>query len=266
MKTRSLATFLVALLLSYLVVPPTPQLRAKPILKPRKYHGPIPRKSLTLSIGFLGGADSEDMWGFLDRSVDDPFKRFLSTDDFSTGLQADLTYTVKMHPQFAFRLKGGAGFLSSESVGKAAVLASPADTISTLVSFVREFDVVLLSVEGSAIYYFQDASVDEFQTYLGGGFSTYFPLASFDETFTDDATGLPFPGGRDVSKNSANPGVHAILGFLYHLKNSVAVHLEGRVQIAQSKIEIPAQTAPIPLSFDVDYTGFVLNVGVSKFF
>ena len=85
MTTRMLATFLVSLILSYLVIPPTPQIQAKPILKPRKYHGPIPRKYFTYSIGFLGGADNADMWDFLDRSVAQPFRRFLSTSDFSTG-------------------------------------------------------------------------------------------------------------------------------------------------------------------------------------
>ena len=62
--------------------------------------------------------------------------------------------------------------------------------------------------------------------------------------------------------------MHAFLGFLYHIKTTFAVHVEARIQIAQSKFELPAQTivGVQPLSFDVDYTGFVLNVGASKFF
>jgi hypothetical protein len=271
MNTRLLATFLVSLILSYLVIPPTPQIQGKPILKPRKYHGPIPQRSFTFSVGFIGGADNEDMWAHLDGLVPaNPFGRFLNTEDFGSGLQLDLTYTVKMHPQFAFRVKGGAGFLSSESRGKDAAFASPSDTISTLVDFIREFDITLLSVEASGLYYFQDASVDEFQVYFGGGFSMYFPVASFDETVVDAATGASFPNiVADQSGTDTTPGVHAILGFLYHIQNSTALHLEARTQLVQSKFVIRAPTATAgvqDLSFDIDYTGFILNLGVSRFF
>ncbi|MEE9270228.1 MAG: hypothetical protein V3V49_08200 [Candidatus Krumholzibacteria bacterium] len=270
MNKRLLATFLVSLILSYLFIPPTPQIHGKPILKPRKYHGPIPRRSFTFSVGFLGGADNVDMWAHLDGLVPATFERFLFTEDFSSGVQLDLTYTVKMHPQFAFRVKGGAGFLSSQSKGKTAAFASPSDTISTLVDFTREFDVTLLSVEASGIYYFQDASVDEFQVYLGGGFSMYFPIADFDETVVSAATGASFRDlVADVSDTDTTPGVHGILGFLYHIRNSLAFNVEARAQLAQSKFVITAPTASAgvqPLSFDVDYTGFTLSLGVSTFF
>ena len=62
--------------------------------------------------------------------------------------------------------------------------------------------------------------------------------------------------------------MHAVLGFLYHINSTVALNMEGRAQMAQSKFELDymLETGPETLSFDVDYTGFVLTAGISKFF
>lgn len=273
MDTRRKAAFLVSLLLPILVLPPTPQTLAKPILKPKKYHGPIPRRAFSLSIGFVGGADNAEMFNFLDNL--DPrnpknaqLRAALDTEDFSSGLQLDASYMVKAHPNFAFRFRSGVGFLSSTSRGLITATNPDSLGVKPLLDFDRSFDVLLFSVEASALYFFQDASVEEFQTYIGGGFSLFLPLANYEESLVDDTTKQRFGTPTDETDFSANPGVHAVLGALYHFRPTLAFHMEGRVQIAQSKftLDLPTTQGIKPLTFDVDYTGFVLTAGISKFF
>jgi hypothetical protein len=250
-------------------LPPTQQTRAEPILKPKKYHGPIPQSSLSIAIGFYSGASAEEMWSYLDRQIDQPLQKELKTEDFGSAPNIDLVYNKKLHPNFAFRLKGGVAFLKSSSTGQ--LVPSPeVDTLglAPLLDFNREFNTTLFSFEASALYYFQDASVDEFQMYLGGGFGFYLPWEKYEESYIDHDTGEPY-GSREVEDTSVEPGVHAMLGALYHVKNDVALYLEGRVLLTQSKftIDLPTESNGIqPITFDTDYAGFVLAVGVSKFF
>jgi hypothetical protein len=264
MKAKSIAGLIV---LGLLLPHATPL--ADPILKPKKYHGPIPQRSFALNVGFVGGPTNEQLWDFLDRMVDQPLRRYLNTEDFGPSLAIDGMYTVKVHPQFAVRLRGGLAILNSTSTGS---MVAPAEIdtsgLAPLLDFERTFDVYLLSIEGSAMYYFQDASVNEFQSYLGGGFGFYFPYAKYEGTSVDNATQEPF-SSLSESKFSMEPGIHAVLGALYHFRNDYAFQLEARGQIAQSKfnVELPTNGAGIQdLNFDVDYTGFVLVAGIAKFF
>ncbi|MDH3217466.1 MAG: hypothetical protein OEN01_14485 [Candidatus Krumholzibacteria bacterium] len=266
MKLPRFATSVVFSLVVLLL--PTAELLADPILKPKKYHGPIPKRSLALALGFIAGPDNEEMYGFLDRQIAQPLLSQLRTDDFESSLAIDAIYTHKLHPNFAFRGKTGVAFLRSTSKGN--VVASEPDTsgLAPLLEFKRDFDVYLFSLEASGLYYFQDASVSEFQTYFGGGFSFFFPLAQWQESTVNTETGQPF-SNVDESEFSAEPGVHGVLGALYHVRNTTALFLEGRYQIGQSKfaLDLPTQTAGIQrINFDVEYTGFLLTVGYARFF
>jgi hypothetical protein len=266
--TRSFVCGIVAVCLGIAILVPPRHSFAEPILKPRKYHGPIPKKFFTLSIGVMGGADNEEMWGYLDRQVDQPLQRYTDTKDFGAGLALDMSYTAKVHPQFALRAKGGLNVLQSSSTGQTIPNVEPDSTGNRpLLSFEREFDVWLFSLEASGMYFFQDASVKEFQTYIGAGFSFFFPYQIYRETLVDIDTGEPY-ADRKVTEFELAPGVHALLGFLYHIKPTLAFNAEGRIQMAQSKFTLNYDTenGPQDLSFDVDYTGFILTLGVSKFF
>jgi hypothetical protein len=239
---------------------PTAFSSAEPILKPKKYIGPIPKRFFTLSIGFLGGADNEEMYDYLERRLTKP-ERETDRSDFGSSLAIDGAYTVKMHPQFALRLRSGVAFLGSSSRGYFVA----EDTL--LLNFDREFDVFLFSLDGSAIYYFADASRDDFQPYFGGGFSLDVPRARFTETLIDADTNLPY-GESEKIKWSAEAGIHTFFGILYHFNTTLAAVIESRFQIAQSKFPLQA-TTPMGLqtvSFDVDYSGFFLSVGVAHFF
>jgi hypothetical protein len=263
--------------LAAVLLAPFAQSHAEPILKPKKYHGPIPKKSFGLSIGFLGGPDNEQMYTYLDGLVDEVLRSRLQTTDFEGGPQFDAYYTVKLHPNFAFRLTGGVALLKSDSKGFA--VASEPDTsgLRPLLAFEREFDVTLFSLQASGLYYFQDASVSEFQAYIGGGLSFFFPYAKYQQNTTiaqqnpDGSisdTGQHYSSSEET-KFSAEPGIQGILGALYHVRNNLAFFMEGRYQIGQSKFEmdLPTATAGIQnLSFDVNYSGFVLAIGASRFF
>jgi hypothetical protein len=98
-----------------------------------------------------------------------------------------------------------------------------------------------------------------------------FPYSEFKQDLVDTETGQEYPPGSGSSSQSewsVDPGVHAVLGFLYHVNPSLAFNAEGRGQIAQSKftLDYPTEDGIQPLSFDVDYTGFAITFGVSKFF
>jgi hypothetical protein len=266
--TRSFVCSIVAVCLGLAILVPPRHSFAEPILKPRKYHGPIPKKFFTFGIGVFGGADNEEMWNYLDRQVDGPLRKETETNDFGAALQFDAAYTAKVHPQFALRAKAGLGILTSDSKGQFVPNVEPDSTGSRpLLNFERTFDVWLFSLEASGMYFFQDASVKEFQSYVGAGFSFFFPYQVFQETLADADTGAPY-ADRKQTQTELAPGVHAMLGFLYHIKPSVAFNMEGRVQMAQSKFTLNYLTEDgmQDLSFDVNYTGFVLSLGVSKFF
>jgi len=260
-----------------LLLLPIAEPNADPILKPKKYHGPIPKKSFGISIGFLGGPNNEQMYSYLDSQIEQALQRFLVTEDFGASPQIDLYYTVKVHPNFAFRANAGGAYLKSQSSGIA--LAAEADTSGSipLLAFEQEFNVMLLSLNATALYYFQDASVSEFQAYIGAGFTFFFPFAEFKSSSTiaqDDGTGTIVDTGvpyssREESDSGPEPGIHGVLGALYHVRNNLALFGEGRYQIGQSKfsLELNTDTGGVQdLNFDVVYNGFVLAIGVSRFF
>ena len=268
MKLQTIVLSVVAVCLGITILSPPHGSSAEPILKPRKYTGPIPKRFFTFDIGVFGGAENQDMWDFLDRQIDQPLRDETETDDFGASLSFGASYSAKIHPQFAVRTKAGLAILQSGSNGLFVPNVEP-DTSGArpLLRFERQFDVLLFSVDGTAIFFFQDASVKEFQSYAGGGFSLYFPYAKYTEDTTDDDTGKPY-GSTEQSDWSFEPGIHAILGFLYHINPSVAFNMEGRVQMSQSKFELNylLPSGEQALSFDVNYTGFIISAGISKFF
>lgn len=261
-KRGILATVIAGLIFISILIPPKSDPLADPLIKPKKYHGPIPRKSLTLAFGFFGGAENQDFWLYLDGLVDQALRSETETNDFSSSPALDLIFTNKVHPNFAMRARGGVSFLSSDSRGRFVTQ----DT--TLVEFDRKFDVTLFALEVSGLFYFQDASVKEFQIFAGGGFDLFFPYQQWSSSTVNFNTGEPL-ASESLNQWSAEPGVHGILGMLYHFRNTWAITAEGRAQIAQSKFEIELPTISDgvqPLNFDVDYTGFTLTLGIARFF
>ena len=238
---------------------------AEPILKPHKYYGPIPQSAFFLRGGMLGGASNEEMIGFQDGRVQPPFESV--SEDFGNALTLEAGYIRKPHPRFGLRLNGSWSSLKSTGSGNlVAPAVVPPDTIPPVLNYAREFKVDLLVVEASAIYYFADASVKEFQTYLGAGFSFGFPHQTYQETRTRDDNGAVYGAPVDASEWDFSAGVHAVIGALYYASNRFGISGEGRVQLLESKydqLETPNEVGDNEqVSFVVDYTGFYVTIGV----
>ncbi len=261
---------------------------AGPILKPRKYHGPIPRSTLTLGVGVFGGASNSEMYDYFDRRVPQAAKSETQTNDFDNAPLIELTYTYKAHPQFAVRVNAYAAFLTSDWKGVIIPNVQPPDTATSqwlrpIVAADVEFDVTLFAAELAAQYFFTDAAVKEFQPYIGGGFTFGLPYSQYTEKMVivdaDADPGDPdyepifTPGQelRTVEKDQLTfeAGVHGLIGMLYYIGNKWAVSAEGRVQILQTKFPLTVLNEdgePEEVKFDVDLSGFVLAVGLSYAF
>ncbi len=268
MNARTVVCSVIAVCIGIAILTPPQASHADPILKPKKYEGPIPKHYFTFDIGVLGGANNADMWDFLDRQIEDPLKDQTNTEDFGASLALGLSYSAKLHPQFAVRTKLGLSILTSQSTGLDVPNVEPDTTgARPLIRFDRKFDVLLFALDATGMFFFQDASVKEFQSYIGAGFNLYAPYAKFTDDSVNEETGEPF-ASTETSDWSVQPGVHAVLGLLYHIQPTIAFTAEGRGQIGQSKFTLtePTPEGPRSLNFDVDYTGFILTVGVAKFF
>jgi len=260
MSARWLAPALIALSLGASGVA-----TAEPIMKPRKYHGPIPQSLLWLRGGFFGGASNEEMIEFLDNRVQAPFTP--TSEDFGSAFTIEAGYAHKPHPQFGFRLNGSVSFLSSTGNGSLVPqLPGIPDSIPLpLVEYDREFKTELVVVEASGIYFLSDAAVKEFQAYIGGGFSVGVPHESYQETQVDVDTGETFQV-IESDEWGVSAGVHAVLGALYYVSNTWGISAEGRLQLMESRYEqltaLNENDQSEQVSFIVDYTGFYLTVGV----
>lgn len=253
-----------AIVCSLLVLIPATDSVAGPILKPRKYFGPIPQSSVSLRIGFFGGASAEELNDYLDQDITPPEQA--NTVDFGNGLTFELNYTYKPHPQFGVRTNAAVSLLSSTSDG---FFVEGAVDTTIQVDYDRTFDTTLIVLEVSGVYYFTDASVKDFQPYAGAGFSVGLPYETLQETRTDHDTGQPLPS-VDTDQWSVNAGVHALLGALYYLTNRTAISAEGRVQLMESQYPStaidPATGLEEDVSFVIDYSGFYLTVGITRGF
>jgi len=242
---------------------------ADPILKPRKYQGPIPQSSFTLRGGFFDGATNEEMINFIDSQFPPPFENF--QDDFGTSPVLELTYMHKTHPKFAVRASGYWSALRSSGSGTFVDPSVPPiapDSLPPALEFEREFNVDLFVLEASGVFFFSDASVAEFQGYAGGGSSVGFPSARFMRA--DTPQGGPEPIRTvEEEKWSVEPGVHAVLGAFYYFGHKWAVNGEAKIQLMQSKFSRPVldeQGEPVDVDFIVDYTGFLLGIGITYAF
>lgn len=243
----------------------------RPILKPQKYYGPIPKRSFSLRIGFLEGATNENMYDYIGSKRANPSIRSFP-EDFANSVIIDGAYTLKLHPNFGVRAASSITFLRSKSHGHY-VPQNQAPPLP-IRDFERTFNVDLLSIAGDAIYYFSNAAVSEFQPYIGGGFSAWIPHAVYKENAVDKwapADSLPDYSHQIADKTewSFEAGIQGILGALYYATNTFAFTAEARYHIAQSRFPLKVNTPGGGLkdiNFTVKYTGFVINFGVVKAF
>jgi hypothetical protein len=253
-----------------------PLASAEPILKARKYYGPIPTSSLSLRMGMLGGASNDEMIDYLDGRTQPPFPVPV-TDDFGNGLTFEIAYAHMPHPRFSVRVNTSLSLLTSSSSGVfVPQIPGVPDTIPLpALEYHRDFDVQLVVVELSGVYNFTDAAVKEFQPYVGGGFSLGFPHEEYTETRVDEETGAPYtdeiPGlPSQADEWGFSAGVHAVTGAVYYLTNRYGISAEARIQLMEGKFEqlaVPNEVGDLEnVSFVVDYSGFYLTIGVTYTF
>lgn len=243
---------------------------AEPIMAARKYSGPIPQSSISLRIGVLGGPNNEEMIDYLDNRVAPPFQT--NPQDFEAALAIDATYIHKPHPQFGFRVNGSASRLKYTSTGDF-IPQVEADSLLPQLKYDRKFEVDLFTLEASGIYFFTDASVEQFQPYAGAGFSLGLPHQKFTESRKDAGTGQAYtdaiPGRvSDASEWDVAPGAHIVVGALYYFAERWGASAEARAQLMESHFDQLQAYAPDTgefenVSFVVKYTGFYFSLGAT---
>jgi opacity protein-like surface antigen len=244
-----------AILLAAFLAASTTQ-AAPPIFKEKKYFGPIPYNSISISAGFLDGADFKNLtdhlneWAVARHGVD-------NFEDISLGTYGRVSYERQLTPNHFLKLSGAFNYITQSSVGN--YVASLNDTLNVPLNITRDFKVYLVSLEAGFNYYFVPPEPERFSPYAGAGFAGVIPITRLKtESRTED--GAPFSNpGEDVSHNSFQAGLHLEFGMSYFLSNRYAMALEGKYQMAQSKFDIHGG------NFDLSYTGFILSLNLTYY-
>lgn len=226
---------------------------APPIFKEKKYFGPMPFSNVSLSAGFLDGADFSLLTDALNnwavaRNGHDTFG------NLALAPSVRLSYEYQMTPNHFLKVSSSFSYLKQGSVG--AYVAEYPDTNYSL-DIARTLKVYLLTFEAGFSYYFVPPAPESFSPYAGAGFAAVVPLVRLDTESSLHETGQPFANpGENVSQNSFQAGLHLEFGMNYYLSNRFALGMEGKYQMAQSKFDVHGA------NFDLKYTGFILAINV----
>jgi hypothetical protein len=247
MKKYSVLILVIVSLLACSVAQGTP-----PIFKEKKFFGPIPYNSFSLSVGFFDGADFNYLtehfnnWA-KDRYGRDTFKQL------SPGPYGCLSYERQLTPNHFFRGSASLSYLSTSSIGN--YVAMYPDTNYAL-DIARTLKVYLLTLEAGFSYYFVPPEPQRLSPYAGAGFAAVVPMVRLDTKSTmSDGSAFSNPG-ENVSRNSFEAGLHMEFGMRYFITNRYAAGLEGKYQMAQSKFYIHNG------NFDLKYSGFILSLNL----
>lgn len=232
---------------------------APPIFKQKKYYGPIPLNTISLSIGFIDGPDAEyltnhlDEWAF-QRNGYDIFESIATSPYLRIGYERQLT------PNHFFRTSIGFAYLKTESIGFYVAQVPQADTTALIpLEINRTFKVYLFSLEAGFAYYFISPEVRRFSPYVGAGFAAVFPLARLNTDSYNEGHLFSNPG-ENISRNSFEAGMHTEFGMIYYITNRYSAGIEGRYQMSQSKFYIHNG------NFDINYAGFTLTLNLYHHF
>jgi hypothetical protein len=222
---------------------------APPIFKEKKYFGPIPYNSLSLSVGFLDGPD----FTYLTEHFDNWAKARNGGDTFEELTPAPygrISYERQITPNHFLKGSACMSYLHTSSVGN--YVAQYPDTNYSL-DIARTLKVYLLTLDAGFSYYFVSPEPQRFSPFVGAGFAAVVPMVRLD-TQSTLSDGTPFSNpGENVSRNSFQAGLHMEFGMTYFITNRYAAGLEGKYQMSQSKFYIHNG------NFDLNYSGFVLS-------
>jgi opacity protein-like surface antigen len=224
---------------------------APPIFKEKKYFGPMPYNSFSLSIGFLDGADFKYLtdalnnWAVARHGYD-------TFEELPLGPNVRLSYERRLTPNHFLKLSSSFSYLKQNSIG--AYVAQYPDTNYSL-DIERTLKVYLLSLEAGFSYYFIPPEPERFSPYAGAGFSAVVPMVHLHtDSFLDGRT-FANPA-ESISQSSFQAGLHMEFGMSYFLSNRYAFGLEGKYQMAQSKFDIHGG------NFDLSYTSLILSLSM----
>ncbi|MBN1883939.1 MAG: outer membrane beta-barrel protein [Candidatus Krumholzibacteriota bacterium] len=238
-------------------------LAAPPLFKKKKYFGPIPNNAFSVSVGFLDGPDAEKLMQHLDtwatlRAGFETYESWENSPFFRLG------YERRVSPNHVIRMSGTFSYLGLDSYGEYLNQVTQADTSAVIPLEVdRTLKAYLFSIEIGFLYYFMEPQVRTFSPYAGGGFAGVIPIVKLDTESTSD--GRPYENdAENIEKTSFQAGLHGEFGMVYYMSNKWSASLEGRYQMAQSRISHHVGLGGG--NFDLDYAGFSLGLTANYHF
>ncbi len=233
---------------------------APSVYKEKKYFGPIPKRNVNFSFGFIDGPDDEyltdhlEFWAQLTGGRD-------YFQDISTAPYAQVSYEHQVTPFHFFRGSLSFCYLTNESTGFVNVAVPAEDPPLARIDIDRTLKVYYFSLDIGFGYYLIEPKVRALTPYVSGGFSGAVPVVRLETDGTRTEGGEPFSlPGENVDKTTFQAGIHAEFGMRYLISNRQAAGLEGRYQMSQSKFEIHDG------NFDLDHSGLSLAVTYFLYF
>ncbi|MBN2183834.1 MAG: hypothetical protein JW746_00750 [Candidatus Krumholzibacteriota bacterium] len=218
-----------------------------PVYKQRKYFGPISPQNFNFSIGFIDGPNADYVNEHLSWWAGQRGGTYVY-DDFTTVAYASAGYEKMISPFHFLRAVLSYSYMKSEGSGDYYTQTDPIEHINVD----RIFKAHYLSLDLGLAYYMVEPEVRTLIPYFSGGFSAVFPIMKLEtDAFLDDGTSFSAPD-ENISQNSFETGLHMEFGMKYFITNRYAAGLEGRYQMAQSKLRIHNS------NFDVDFAGLSL--------
>ncbi len=225
------------------------------VFKPKKYYGPIPYNSVSLSAGFMDGADAGNFTDYLTYWTEIKRAGILNWEPFQASPHFRIGYTRRITPNHFIRTSASFTYLKATANGN---YIAQLDSLTPL-DTERTFSVFLFSTEIGFTYHFIEPDVKKFSPYFGIGMAAMFPLAKLesDNWYYGEPFSTP---GDDESRFTMEAGFHSEFGLEYYITNRFSFSLEGRYQMGQSKFRYHQA------NFDIDYSGFTLSIGAHHYF
>lgn len=225
-----------------------------PIFKDKKYFGPIPYNGFSVGVGFLDGTDFDYLFEHL-QNYAVARNGSESWEEVSVSPYAHLRYERQMTPNHFLKLAATAAYVNTSGISE---LVATIDTNNYYLQGERTFKVYLLSLDVGLEYYFVSPEPQRFSPYVGGGFAAVVPITKLSSDFTHNGEPFPTPG-ENVDDTEFRAGLHFEFGMNYYVSNRLALGLEGKYQMSQSKFEIHDG------NFDLSYAGFMLTLNVTRY-
>ncbi len=218
------------------------------VYKQKKYFGPISPQNFSLSIGFIDGPNADYVNEHLSWWAEQRQGTYVY-EDFTTVAYASAGYERMISPFHFLRATLSFSYMKSEGSGEYFTQEEPIQHIYVD----RIFKAYYLSLDLGFAYYLVEPEVRTLIPYLAGGFSSVFPILKLESDAYDTSTGDSFSTpDEEISQNTYEAGLHMEFGMKYYITNMYALGLEGRYQMAQSKLKMHNS------NFDVDFAGLSL--------